>query len=427
MNGVALLVALSALGVDHTWRSTPDSQVEYVLQVEPVFLQALADGQEIKSELPPIIQRVDRICIRIGSGGLKKLDRIAPDWPDLNQPAERQATQREAPGVPLAIYVKAGDQAYQSYELTHGWRPAGNDESQYLVQLDPELVRSLGEGDELYAAILPEAGAVRSFVITAGREALPRQSARPPVTVAQLQTRTGGGPSADPTLTDLTQPEADSVYGGGVPAAESPERAPAPLRSGMQPGWNVSDAGEPDNRAGRYSPTGQPPATPLHPPNTSILDVPQFDEEQFPQRRSVGGNTGAGPTATQGGTPAAKTRAPRYTSQPQSPPSRPVDRGEDRRTAAENNWQSEEPEARVATRTTAVPGTTGDDLPRRSTSPSGDTASQEKKPEFPVLPFTLSLFALFLSLGGNLYLAWTAAEFYSRYKLAVERLRSAAR
>jgi hypothetical protein len=31
---------------------------------------------------------------------------------------------------------------------------------------------------------------------------------------------------------------------------------------------------------------------------------------------------------------------------------------------------------------------------------------------------------LFVSLGSNLYLVWTAMEFYSRYRLAVERLRT---
>ncbi|WP_254509119.1 hypothetical protein [Anatilimnocola floriformis] len=33
-------------------------------------------------------------------------------------------------------------------------------------------------------------------------------------------------------------------------------------------------------------------------------------------------------------------------------------------------------------------------------------------------------FLLFVSFGANLYLGWTAAEFYSRYRLAVERLRT---
>jgi hypothetical protein len=423
MNGVALLVALSALGIDHTWRSTQDGQVEYVLQVEPVFLQHLLDGQEIKSELPLTMQRVDRICIRIGSGSLKKLDRMAPEWPDLNQPAERQATQR-ATEVPLAIHASAADgQAYQSFELTHGWLPAGDDESQYLVQLDPELVRSLREGDEVYAAILPDAGAVRSFVITAGREALPRQSSRPPVTVAQLQTQAGGGTSADPTLTDLTQPEQGSVYGAGpAPVAGTQERVPAPLRTGGQPGWNVTDTEGTDSQGGRFSSTRQPRGTTPQPPDTSLLDVPQFDHDQFPARNSSGANARGGTTRMQGSAPAAKTTTPRYPSQQQ-----PADRSQDRRFAAESDWQSEEPAARVATRSTAVPSAAADELPRRSTSIRSEAGTKEKDPEFPALPFTLSLFALFLSIGGNLFLAWTAAEYYSRYKLAVERLRSSTR
>ena len=33
-------------------------------------------------------------------------------------------------------------------------------------------------------------------------------------------------------------------------------------------------------------------------------------------------------------------------------------------------------------------------------------------------------FFLFISVGANLYLGWTVMEFYSRYKLAVERLRT---
>jgi hypothetical protein len=32
-----------------------------------------------------------------------------------------------------------------------------------------------------------------------------------------------------------------------------------------------------------------------------------------------------------------------------------------------------------------------------------------------------------MSVGGNLYLGWTAAEFYSRYRLAIERMRGGSR
>src|SRR6185369_1095155 len=49
---------------------------------------------------------------------------------------------------------------------------------------------------------------------------------------------------------------------------------------------------------------------------------------------------------------------------------------------------------------------------------------QQDKPWGPLLFVT---FALFFSIGGNLYLAYTALEFHSRYRSAIERLRSAAR
>jgi hypothetical protein len=81
----------------------------------------------------------------------------------------------------------------------------------------------------------------------------------------------------------------------------------------------------------------------------------------------------------------------------------------------------------MASRTTGTSSLGQDALPQRRNSAPASSAAEDKEPEFPALPFTLSLFALFLSIGANLYLGWTAAEFYSRYKLAVERLRGAGR
>ena len=45
MNGVALLVALSALGVDYKVQTAEDGKLEYVVQMEPELLKALADGR----------------------------------------------------------------------------------------------------------------------------------------------------------------------------------------------------------------------------------------------------------------------------------------------------------------------------------------------------------------------------------------------
>ena len=58
------------------------------------------------------------------------------------------------------------------------------------------------------------------------------------------------------------------------------------------------------------------------------------------------------------------------------------------------------------------------------TLPPGIQSPNAEKPWGPLLFVT---FALFFSIGGNLYLAYTALEFHSRYRNAIERLRSAAR
>ena len=52
---------------------------------------------------------------------------------------------------------------------------------------------------------------------------------------------------------------------------------------------------------------------------------------------------------------------------------------------------------------------------------------QPPKKEQSLGAFFFVMVALFFSIGGNLYLAYTALEFHSRYRNAIERLRSAAR
>jgi len=77
---------------------------------------------------------------------------------------------------------------------------------------------------------------------------------------------------------------------------------------------------------------------------------------------------------------------------------------------------------RPATATIPLPGG-----PLAATTLAPQTAAVVAGQDKPWTPFLLSMIALFFSIGGNLYLAWTALEFHSRYRNAIERLRSAAR
>jgi hypothetical protein len=84
-------------------------------------------------------------------------------------------------------------------------------------------------------------------------------------------------------------------------------------------------------------------------------------------------------------------------------------------------FQPQYPEARVAAlppSPTLTPTTTV------GINNAARTLPQAEKPWGPLLFVT---FALFFSIGGNLYLAYTALEFHSRYRSAIERLRAAAR
>jgi hypothetical protein len=59
-----------------------------------------------------------------------------------------------------------------------------------------------------------------------------------------------------------------------------------------------------------------------------------------------------------------------------------------------------------------------------SKSPSNEEADDAAPAEKPWGWFVFVFCVMCLSLGANLYLGWTAAEFYSRYRTAVERLRT---
>jgi hypothetical protein len=71
MNGFALLVALSSLGVDYNVQQSEDGKLEYVIQIEPEFLRSLADGQQIHSDVPPEAGAIERVLVRVGTTAAK--------------------------------------------------------------------------------------------------------------------------------------------------------------------------------------------------------------------------------------------------------------------------------------------------------------------------------------------------------------------
>ncbi|MBW3598513.1 MAG: hypothetical protein KY475_14730, partial [Planctomycetes bacterium] len=66
MNGLALLLAASALGVDYGWRPLQEGGLEYIIQIEPEVFASLAKGGDVLSEIHPQAQDVRRFRIRTG-------------------------------------------------------------------------------------------------------------------------------------------------------------------------------------------------------------------------------------------------------------------------------------------------------------------------------------------------------------------------
>ncbi len=118
MNGLALLLAASALGVDYGWRPHEDGGLEYIIQIEPEVFASLENGGDILSEIHPQARDVRRFRIRIGRGPLPReggeLALAADDGPlppaplDTTTPATSISEKKTASASPPLNHVAQG-------------------------------------------------------------------------------------------------------------------------------------------------------------------------------------------------------------------------------------------------------------------------------------------------------------------------------
>lgn len=439
MNGVAVLLCFAALGVDHNWRTTQEGQLEYVLQIEPTFLTSLEQGQAVTSKLPATAKEVHRLCLRIGNGDLRKTPQRTPEMTPLASATDR-AAQREA-DIPVAVIVDGADQSSETTDVSHGWQAVNRDQVEYLVQLSPQLLSTLREGDEIFMNIYPEAGAIHQFTIIAGQNVLPRKGAS-----ARSGFATRGETTIAPTAAE--NPSAYRADGADVVlAAETRTSEPSRLRSPQRIKMGDQIEEQQARSAGPYSPVDerrepapelltQPAETrlPYSPPTrseTRSSDVPRFDPGQFGDDQYEANPTN--PTQARGKTsiapPPEGSQFPKSDEEYPSAATRKV--GISPEAAIVANVAEEEQTGEtvtVASRDSKGRSgiTTVSALSAKPSSSSSTAAKTANEPK-PWWPLFFTCCALFLSLGGNVYLGWTAAEFYSRYRLAVERMRGSGR
>jgi hypothetical protein len=433
MNGVALVLALSALGVDYNVQTAEDGKVEYVVQMEPELLRPLADGQKIHSDVPLDAGNVERILIRVGT--------IAPKHSQANITAYRRllveagrvaSTDGRGVADPTAsIFWPAKNKPALNYNVTYGWQPDAQGVLSYFVQIDPVLLQSLVIGDEIRAGIDPAAGRIGRFVIQVGSEDLPKIPVEP-VGTARTDAaagRTRFAPSASGSISDLYPGASKSTYGPApsttaplgrptVPLTSTPDYGPAaatppeqqPLYSPAPRGGIGFNSGVSDVATNLGTPTFDPQTQPNYAPTQLAYNDPRFTQPRGalqPPPLAYGPQNYVANTAGQQSQMQPQATYPPPASYAPAPV--PQDRvASVNRPATTTGASAHLPAPQI--NTTSV------------TKPPAESASDSK----PYLTMMVA-FALFVSIGANMYLGWTAGEYYSRYRLATERLRSASR
>jgi hypothetical protein len=419
MNGFSLLLAFTSLGVVYSWRTGVDQQQEYVLQIEPEILQQLAAGEEIYSDAPSEAGPFQRLCIMVlpkdGSAARHTAageERFRQLLVSAGRYASRDRTLVTPDNHPPILWPgRSGGVPDQTYGITTGWQPGADDKQQYIAQIDPTLIGTLVTGDELYVPVDPAAGRPARFVVKVGREQLPRIGGT--ATSPQSPTQPGVQPGATSRSRNLSLSDGGTTNWGSYPQDNTRQ----PSRFGSPPADTPLDPrGTPFTLPGtlpfppsaaagsQWTYGSTSPATPP-PTSYSNYNAPGTAVNLDPYRQSP-------PTGAEVTVPPGYTLQPIASQQPQLPPN----------ARSVNNPY---PENRTAAMPT-TPGSTGTIPPAGSVGFSS-APTVPLQPDKPWGPLLFVTFALFFSIGGNLYLAYTALEFHSRYRSAIERLRSAAR
>ena len=71
--------------------------------------------------------------------------------------------------------------AVSALGVEYGWQPTEEGELEYIIQIEPELLKSLADGAQIISEIHPDVRNVRRFRIQVGKGPLPREGADPRV------------------------------------------------------------------------------------------------------------------------------------------------------------------------------------------------------------------------------------------------------
>ena len=396
MNGMAIVALAAALGVDVGWRPADSGGLEYIIQIEPQLVGSLLGGQAIASDVPPALRPLATLRVRVGRG---TLPRELPERSSEAAAGETKTDEEAAAAAPPA-------------GTAVGWQPIEGGGLEYLIQIEPDAVDALSDGEELRFDLRAAPGEVSSLRITVGKETLPQIAP-----AAEQGTETIATDDAEPA--DESQP---------VDEAESAGKMPATADSSQV----ASDSAEPraEEPAGSQTPAaagatrhvrGADPTRLAEPVPPSADEPPALSDDE----------------ARQAADAANDSPQPRQALRPEEkPPGRFVPDHDSQPIAARGDAESGEADgerggtAFVSTGGTKESGVqqSGDDGNNgiATPSPSAEGADKPEKSAAAPDPWwasrTTTVLGLGGSLGANAYLIWLFWGLRRRYRDLLDQL-----
>ncbi len=90
MTGMWAILAATTLGLDVGWQPLPDGGFEYIIQIDQETLESLKNGQDLRSEIPPMLRGVRSYRITVGNATLPREGE--PPLPVVPGPDDSPAT-----------------------------------------------------------------------------------------------------------------------------------------------------------------------------------------------------------------------------------------------------------------------------------------------------------------------------------------------
>lgn len=167
MNGMVLLLALAAPGIDYGWRPGADGQLEYIVQLEPELVEALRLGREVRSDIHPQARGMRRFIIRQGTGELPQ------HIGDTTRVAQRGLSSSPGHGGIGTTHVVQSSRILDDLDdlpegVQTGWQATDNGQLEFIIQLDSSALDRLQEGEQLIGEIDPEVTQVSRLLIRHG-------------------------------------------------------------------------------------------------------------------------------------------------------------------------------------------------------------------------------------------------------------------